>query len=431
MVQFAVAGLVVTLALAALTGVLARLAGADQAEQSFESLARVAAAALTPSLDAAPSPDPERPSVLQRQVQDLRAAGPVVRVKVWDASGRIVWSDERRLVGRVFPLSTGARRALQTGGADSRMADPSSPADADERGLGRLLEAFVGVRDSRGTRLLVDVYEPWNVAAGLARQSWLQFTPAALGALILLELVQIPLAGRLARRLGRAEDAEAALMRATVEVSEAERSRIAAEIHDHVVQDLTALAIDLDTMRLLRSTRGPDDESWIAETARRLRGSITDLRTLLTSFLPARLPHDDLSAALRDLGTGLERTGTQLQVEMSGAERLDRQAAVLLYRCAQEALRNVAAHSRAAAVELSVRVEGGRVVMIVDDDGCGFDGRRLEERTTHGHVGLRALGELLADSGGSLTASSAPGQGTRLVASIPLRPVGEQAGVLR
>jgi signal transduction histidine kinase len=58
--------------------------------------------------------------------------------------------------------------------------------------------------------------------------------------------------------------------------------------------------------------------------------------------------------------------------------------------------------------------------MRVEDDGQGFDESRLGERFAAGHVGLRALGELLVDAGGSLTLTSAPGQGTRLVATVPL-----------
>jgi two-component system, NarL family, sensor kinase len=419
--QFTVAGLVVTLALAALTGVLARRAGAQQAMRSFESLARVTAASLSPSLDAAPSADPKTRLLLRRQVQALRASGPIVRVKVWDPSGRVLWSDQPGLVGRVFDLGPSARRALQTGSVGSAVADPREPENAYQRGMGTLLEAYVGVQDRHGARLLVDVFERWDDAATAARQTWLRFTPAALGALILLELVQVPLAWRLARRLRRAREAEAALMQATVQASEAERRRIAGEVHDHVIQDLTGLVLDLDAARRRGAAHGAEDDQLIAGAASRLRSSIADLRTLLTSLLPARLPHDNLPAALLDLGSRLESGGTRVQVENGCAEELDRPVAALLYRCAQEALRNVAAHSRATVVDVSVRCQGERVTMIIDDDGCGFDDSRLSERDASGHLGLRALGHLVSDAGGSLTASSAPGQGTRLVVAVPRR----------
>jgi two-component system, NarL family, sensor kinase len=107
-------------------------------------------------------------------------------------------------------------------------------------------------------------------------------------------------------------------------------------------------------------------------------------------------------------------------VETGDLEGLPEPVATLLYRCAQEALRNVDTHSRATTVELSVRCDEGNAIMVVDDDGSGFDEGRLARRQATGHLGLRAIGELLADAGGSLVASSAQGQGTRLVATVPL-----------
>jgi two-component system, NarL family, sensor kinase len=84
----------------------------------------------------------------------------------------------------------------------------------------------------------------------------------------------------------------------------------------------------------------------------------------------------------------------------------------------------VAAHSGAEHVEVSVAVEATDVSMTVDDDGRGFEAPRLEESKAAGHLGLGTLGDLVADSGGSLTASSSPGQGTRIVVRLPLDEVG-------
>jgi signal transduction histidine kinase len=101
----------------------------------------------------------------------------------------------------------------------------------------------------------------------------------------------------------------------------------------------------------------------------------------------------------------------------------------VLYRCVQETLRNVAAHSGAEEVEIVVAVTTDTdvdpvVTMTVDDDGRGFEESRLAASRADGHLGLQALGALVADSGGSLTASSSPGQGTRIVVRMPLHGVG-------
>jgi signal transduction histidine kinase len=429
--QFTLIGLVVTLALAALTGVLARRAGEQQATRAFEQLAQVTAAALSPGLDANPADaDPVQRAALRRQVDALRASGPVVRVRVWDTTGRVLWADDPQFVGTVAPLDEEATRALRSGQVTSSLEDDVSQ-DPSVAGLGELIAAYVPVRDPDGTPLLVELFERQDAVADAARATWLRFTPAALGALVLLQLVQVPLAWRLARRLRKAQEAQAALLQAAVGASEAERRRIAGEVHDHVVQDLTGLAYDLDAARLRGDRRTPEDAALVARTAESVRRSIADLRSLLVRLTPPRSLDGGLSPALRDLGRRLEREGTQVRLETDGVDDLPGPAAALIYRCAQEALRNVATHSRAETVEVSVRRDDDGAVMVVDDDGCGFDEEHLASRGADGHLGLRALGHLVADAGGSFMASSAPGQGTRLVVTVPLDPDPSGAGAAR
>lgn len=417
--RFTAAGLVVTTALVVLIAVQARWAGEEQARRGFTNLARVAASSLTPSLDTSPTADAATRAVLQQQVAALRQAGPVVRVVVRDAQGRILWSDDPSLVGRGSALTTAQQNALRTGTVGSGTATWADYGGTSAGGSGSLLEAYVGVRDRHGTPLLIHVLERQDEATAAARRIWWRFAPPAAGALVVLLLVQAVLAWRLAGRLGRSLDRQHRLLRAAVEASDAERRRIAGEVHDHVVQDLAGLTLDLDAERL----RGGDGEgaALAGRVAPRLRRSIDDLRTLIMTWMPSRLPGERLGPGLRGLAAGLERSGIRVELRDDGSDDLPAPVAALLYRCAQEALRNVVSHSRASTVELSLRIEGGEVTMVVDDDGCGFEDRRVQEQAAAGHVGLRTLGELVADAGGSLTAHSSPGQGTRLVVVVPLR----------
>jgi two-component system NarL family sensor kinase len=427
--QFTVAGLVVTLALAGVTGVLARRAGAEEATRSFENVAQVIAAVLTPSLRADPAQrDPQAQAALSGAVQALLSAGPVVRVKIRDASGQVIWSDEPRLVGQVFPLRPEARTALQTGTVGSDLTDLRDPENHYEGGMGALMTAYVGVRDAQGTPLVVEAYEPRADVATAARQTWLEFVPATLTALLLLQSVQVPLAWRLARRLRRSQEAEASLLKRAVEASDVERRRIASEVHDHLLQDLTGLTYDLDAARLRKPPDTEGTTALLAGTATGLRHTIADLRALLIDLTPTRVPEGGLGPALVVLAESLERSGTRVAVQLDGAGDLPAPTATLLFRCAQEALRNVAAHSRAERVELAITRNDERATMVIDDDGCGFDDVRLAESNAAGHLGLRALGDLLVDAGGSLTACSSPGQGTRLVATVPLDVVRTGAG---
>ncbi len=143
------------------------------------------------------------------------------------------------------------------------------------------------------------------------------------------------------------------------------------------------------------------------------------------------MPEEGLEAALAEAADRMAATGVQVTVQAADLNGLRRPAAEVLYRCAQEALRNVAAHSGAERVDVTIELDATEATMTVDDDGRGFEGSRLAEKRAAGHLGLQALGDLVADSGGSLTASSSPGQGTRLVVRVPLDEAGFDVGVQR
>jgi two-component system, NarL family, sensor kinase len=418
---FTCAGLAVTLALALLTGVLARRAGLEQGTRAFESLARVTAATLTPALDGDPTRPPDAPGDLHTHVSALVTAGPVVAVRVRAGDGRVLWADDRSVVGRVAPLPPAARRALESGSVASLVADPGDPGVVAGRSSGRVLVAWVAVEDVHGTPLLVEFHESYSEVTDIAQRAWMRFAPAALGALALLQVIQVPLAWRLASRLRRSRQSEDALLQAAVDASDAERRRIAGEVHDHVVQDLTGLAYDLDAAQMRGRPRNPADAELLERTATAVRRTVEDLRALLVALIPARGGfRGGLLPALQLLAQEVGRSGTRVTVRADAARDLPGPTAALLYRCAQEALRNVTAHSRATSVEVAVTRDEGVATMSIEDDGQGFDEARLAERLAAGHVGLRALGELLVDAGGSLTLTSAPGQGTRLVATVPL-----------
>jgi signal transduction histidine kinase len=207
-----------------------------------------------------------------------------------------------------------------------------------------------------------------------------------------------------------------------------ERRRIAREVHDDVLPELHGLVYELDGARL--STAHRDGAAALLDrTADGLRSGIRRLRALLLDLSQDRVPETGLETTLAEMADRMEATGVQVSVDAPEIDRLPPHTAEVLYRFAHEALRNVAAHSGAEQVEITVAVtratEGDAVVtMTVDDDGRGFEGSRLAASRADGHLGLQAVGDLVADSGGSLTASSSPGQGTRLVVRMPLHGVG-------
>lgn len=425
LLRFTLAGAVVTLALALLIGVLARLAGTDEAIRSAERVAQVVAHGvvaplLTPELV---DGQPAAQAALDAAVAPVLATSPVSRVKVWDTAGRVLWSDEPRLTGEVIELGEETRPALREGEVVSGVSDLTDEENRFEPRGTKLLEVYVGVRGRTGEPLIVEVYQAYETVETAAGAAWLRFAPPSVGALLLLQVVQVPFAWRLARRVRAHEEARAVLLRAAVDASEAERRRIAGEVHDGIVQDLTGLTYDLDAARLGR----PDADSTRAlleRTADQVRHSVSDLRSLLVDLSPPRLPQAGLGPALVVLTDGLRRTGMDVSLDVEEAADLPRPVAELLHRSALEVLRNVASHSGADRVSVAVVRSSGTADLVVEDDGCGFDESAVAESGARGHLGLQALADRLATVGGSLEAVSEPGAGARIVARVPLAVAG-------
>jgi two-component system, NarL family, sensor kinase len=99
--------------------------------------------------------------------------------------------------------------------------------------------------------------------------------------------------------------------------------------------------------------------------------------------------------------------------------RLREPAERLLFRCAQELLRNAHQHGGAERATIAIREVGDRAVMDLRDDGPGFDPAVLADRPQEGHFGMRVLADLVENSGGRLEVKSAPGEGTAVRVEVP------------
>jgi signal transduction histidine kinase len=109
-----------------------------------------------------------------------------------------------------------------------------------------------------------------------------------------------------------------------------------------------------------------------------------------------------------------------VQLETAEAEYLPPAATALIFRAAQEAVRNVATHSGAREVLITAGRRDGQATLVVDDNGQGFDDARLQERIRSGHFGLRSTGDLMAASGGMLRVRATPGLGTQVMVEVPV-----------
>lgn len=207
------------------------------------------------------------------------------------------------------------------------------------------------------------------------------------------------------------------LSRRLVQVQENERRHIARELHDDAGQALVSLRYGL---RLLEKEIGPDGAAakHVAELRLRTDAVMDSLHRLAVDLRPASLDHLGLDAALRQyaLAAG-SKYGLAVRFKSRGffTERLPSAVETALYRVVQEAMTNVVRHARATRVDLLVERRGERVIVMMEDDGVGFDQHRLQ-RTDHlGLIGLRERAEALD---GTLTVESSPGSGTTIVVEV-------------
>jgi two-component system NarL family sensor kinase len=359
--------------------------------------------------------------VARQKVDDIVRSqvlrGSLTRVKIWDPDGTILYSDENRLIGNKFDMQESERTALRTGESQAELSDLSEPENRFEEPATQLLEVYLPVKTKQGSTLLFEAYFRYSGITEAGRQLWLRFAPFSLGALLLLELLQVPLVLSLARRLRRTQYQREDLLRNALEATQEERRRIAGDLHDGVVQDLAGVAFSLGAAAR-QPGRPPADAASVREAADRVRDGVRSLRSLLVEIYPPNLYDEGLEAALSDLLARLEPRGIETSLRVDArVDDLDLDAVQLIYRAAQEGVRNVVAHADAARVSISVYAVKETVFLEVSDDGRGLPGPDLPQRP--GHLGLRALGGLAATMGASLTLSSTPGKGTVLALEMP------------
>ncbi len=415
--RFAIAGFVALVIVAMLTAIASRRVGTDQAIDEAKRVAQVSSGIVQPYLDD-DAVEMKRPALdrVNAAIEDLVLQGSLVRVKIWTEDGTIIYSDESRLIGQQFDLGAEEQEVLENGGTDAEVSDLSQPENAFETEK-KLLEVYHRTETASGTPLLFEAYFRYSGVTDVGRQLWSQFAPIVLGSLILLELVQIPLAWSMARRLHASQQDQERLLRAALDASDAERRRIASDLHDGVVQELAGVSLTLAAQGKMDAV----DQQQVVQASAAIRSSIKSLRSLLVEIYPANLEEEGLQSAVGDLLNVLAARGisTRLVADLQ-VNRIDLEASTLAYRVAQEALRNVVSHAAATEVRVSLDVEDSSLILVVDDNGKGFSTDTLDQRSADGHVGLRSLAGLAADLHGSLQVRSSPGTGTRVQVSIPI-----------
>jgi len=416
-VQFLATGFVTLVVVVVVTGALSRQAADEEAVADARSLTRVLGRSVAqPDIpEGLVTGDAAAIDRLDRTVLDRLLVGDVRRIKVWAADGTVLYSDRTELIGAVYPLGADELEVIEDGGTDAELSDLSRPENRYERELGGdLLEVYTRIRSPEGEPLLFEAYFTAD-ELGQQRAAVLdRFLPISIGALAALVALATPLLLLLNRRLSRAARERERLLEAAVRASDAERLRIARDLHDGVVQDLAGSSMTLSTLAA-RSEGAVSEE--LEEVGRSLRVSMRSLRSLLVEIYPPDLHTAGLAAAVHDLLAPIVAAGIEVDSDISGDERASDAAVALVWRIAQEAVRNVARHAGATRMSLTIRGEDDRLVLEVVDDGVGFDPGTAPDDA---HFGLRAAESLVREYGGSMEVESAQGSGTLVRVEVPL-----------
>jgi signal transduction histidine kinase len=218
----------------------------------------------------------------------------------------------------------------------------------------------------------------------------------------------------------RREALRGELYQRVVAAQEAERGRIARELHDETGQALTALGMGLRSAAMSLH----HDVEKTALRLRQLEGlaaqSLTELQRLVADLRPSHLDDLGLSPAIRwyagEVGT---RSGLQVEVMIEGVDRsLPQPLYTALFRVCQEALTNVVKHARASQARVLLRYGEAGLYLRIEDDGQGFD-VDAHDRDASSGWGLRGIQERVALFGGNLSLHSHPGMGTVLEVEVP------------
>ena len=412
-------GLVVLLLIAGVGVAVLRRVATDQSFQEAEGLSSVSGRIVQPRIDdGLLTGDAASLIKMSTITTDAVLHDPIVAVRLYGPDGTVLYADDLEMIGNSSPTAAGILSSLGHGEVRTLHADPGVAESLHLAGDGPLLVSYVALATPKGTPLLMQIYQRFSSVAD-SRQHLLEaFAPVLLAALIAVALLFVPLAWILARRVRRATAEREEALRRSMEISEREQRRIAADLHDGPVQELAGLAMGLSANAERASTT--EEQAAFADAADSVRGSIRTLRSAVVGVYPPNLQAAGLGPALHDLTARLPAEGLDVTLHVPPAITYGSEADALLYRACQEGLRNVQEHAGADRLILRVFCTDGRAVLEVQDDGRGFSGDDVAEARAEGHVGLLLLESVLHDGGGSLHVGPVDGGGTLLRAEVPV-----------
>jgi len=218
------------------------------------------------------------------------------------------------------------------------------------------------------------------------------------------------------------EAMRAELFRRVVAAQEAERQRIARDLHDETGQSLTAIGMGLRGLAVKLGTRNKDALTTLHKLEVLTADSLKELQRLMTDLRPSHLDDLGLSAALRWYASKIqEHSSLHIRVDIHGEEcELDDAIKITIFRIIQECINNIIKHSQATHVNIHLHYEEKGVRISVFDNGIGFDRDQVQQRrTSRPSLGLAGMEERAGLLNGTVAIQSRPGYGTEVEALIP------------
>ncbi len=412
---------------------------------------------VTPNLqelNSSTSLSPGRISMLSKVLAQTSIGRQIVTFKVWDHQGRILYSSDPALIGRVFPVDEGLAAAWQ-GQIAANISNLQGEENVDERrNYSQLLQIYSPVR-LNGTDSIIAVAEFYQkvdaLQADVHTAQW--HTWLAVGVTMLL--IYLALIGfvrwtsdtierqgtaltrqvtRLTELLTQNGELQTRLQRAaanTAAVNERFLRRISAELHDGPVQELGAALLRIDRVMgqeqacLAIVPDNPCGEQLSAIQAS-LQNAIQEVRTLASGLALPQLEAMSLAEVLERVVSSHERrTGTRVKLTAAGLpDQADLSVKITVYRIVQEALNNAFRHAGGAGQEVRAECGADRIQVAVLDQGPGFDVDQAVDWEQH--LGLAGMRERVESLGGTFTVQSKAGHGSRVTVSLPLQPVKEE-----
>ena len=203
-----------------------------------------------------------------------------------------------------------------------------------------------------------------------------------------------------------------------LEISEREQQRIGHDLHDDIVQDLTAIAMSEEILANEIAEQSPATANELKGFIKLIDETSEKTRRLASGLAPVNLDKLGLAACLRQLAEAIQKQNTiHCRVEIASSLNAgDQNVQLNLYRIVQEAMNNVVKHAQATKMIIRLSERDSQIEIDIEDDGVGFD----DDMTVEDRMGLHIMRYRAELIGGRLTIQSRPGTGTKIALRAPV-----------